>query len=187
MNDDAPKDRITLAQYRDLVASGQVTKAVRRSSEEEDLQIACFSLVLMSQAAHPILRWMYHPPNGGGRSKATAGRLRAMGVRSGVPDLLCHMPSGRWKGFATEAKSTIGRLSDDQIEWLIMFKEQGYLVGLFRTIDDFSAYLQCYLTGADVPHSLDIDQYLTKRIKLTQFASRQSRSGRPALKDSDHE
>ena len=184
---DAPPDRITLAQYRDLVASGQAAKVVRRRSEEEDLQIACFSLVVMSQAAHPILRWMYHPPNGGGRSKATAGRLRAMGVRSGVPDLLCHMESGRWKGFAVEAKSAIGRLSEDQIDWLIMFKQRGYLVGLFRTIDEFSTYLQCYVTGVDVPHSLSADQYLTKKMRLTQFASRQSRFGHPDLKDTDHE
>ncbi len=180
---DPAKQRMSLAEYKKLLADGHSTKVVRRNSDEEDLQIACFELVLLMQAANPILRWMYHPPNGGARSKATAGRLRAMGVRSGVPDLLNHKPSGPWAGFAAEAKSSTGRLSDDQIGWLVMFRDQGYLVGLFRTIEEFHSYLEVYLRGTDLPPALNIDQHLT-RIRLPQQAARQSRTGRPIIKGS---
>ena len=35
----------------------------------------------------PELDLLHHIPNGGKRGKAEAGRFRAMGVKSGVPDI----------------------------------------------------------------------------------------------------
>jgi hypothetical protein len=36
---------------------------------------------------HPALAYLFHPANGEYRPKGTAGKLKAMGVKSGVPDL----------------------------------------------------------------------------------------------------
>jgi hypothetical protein len=36
----------------------------------------------------------YHPPNGGHRLKAAAGKLKAAGVKAGVPDCVVLRPSG---------------------------------------------------------------------------------------------
>lgn len=52
---------------------------------EESLQRA---LVAHLRARLPAPWLVLHVPNGGGRSKAEAGILKAMGVLAGVPDLL---------------------------------------------------------------------------------------------------
>ncbi|HEY3494812.1 MAG TPA: VRR-NUC domain-containing protein [Polyangiaceae bacterium] len=69
-------------------------------------------------------------PNGGGRSKAQAGILKAEGVEAGVPDLC--VPAGiDGSGVPTwvEMKRTKdGRISDAQKDW------HAYLRGLGHTV-----------------------------------------------------
>ena len=50
-------------------------------------QATLFSWASMRTYWHPELNLMFHIPNGGKRSKAEAGRFRAEGVKSGVPDI----------------------------------------------------------------------------------------------------
>lgn len=57
---------------------------------EEALQRA---LVAQLRARLPRPWLVFHVPNGGGRSKAEAGILKAMGVLAGMPDLLLIGPS----------------------------------------------------------------------------------------------
>ena len=59
-------------------------------------------------------RW-YHPPNGGWRKKATAGRLKAMGVKTGVPDCVICRPNG--PDIYIELKSFGGVLQPSQKDW----------------------------------------------------------------------
>jgi hypothetical protein len=55
---------------------------MKRPEETLHRQVAAFlDVVLPSDVV-----W-FHCPNGGGRSKAEAGILKAMGVKAGVPDL----------------------------------------------------------------------------------------------------
>jgi hypothetical protein len=73
----------------------------------------------------------FHVPNGGKRSKATAARLRKMGVRRGVADfiLLC-----RGLAIAVELKTRKkGRQSDDQEGFEIRWTENGGVYVLVRT------------------------------------------------------
>lgn len=58
---------------------------------EEQLHRACVQY-LQASLPKPWLVW--HTPNGGGRSKAEAGILKAMGVLAGMPDLLICGPAG---------------------------------------------------------------------------------------------
>jgi hypothetical protein len=53
-------------------------------------------------------------PNGGHRSKATAGRLKAEGVASGVPDLF--VPA--WRLWVEMKRSKGGSLSAEQKDWI---------------------------------------------------------------------
>lgn len=59
----------------------------------------------------PDWRW-YHPPNGGWRKKATAGRLKAQGVKPGIPDVVILRPDG--SPIYIELKSFGGVLSPAQ-------------------------------------------------------------------------
>ena len=57
---------------------------------EETLHRACVAYL---RAALPKPWIVWHTPNGGGRSKAEAGILKAMGVLAGMPDLFVMGPT----------------------------------------------------------------------------------------------
>ena len=92
--------------------------ATRPVATEEKEQIRLFQMVEAKLSEYPELRYLFHVPNGGHRNKATAGRLKAAGVKAGVPDLLLLVPRGRYHGMACELKMPGGRLSPSQRTWL---------------------------------------------------------------------
>jgi hypothetical protein len=61
-------------------------------------------------------------PNGGARSKATAGRLKAEGVSSGVPDLF--IPA--WSLWVEMKRSKGGSLSAEQKDWIAYLESVGF-------------------------------------------------------------
>lgn len=126
----------------------QASEPVPRRRLEEDLQIECAKW-LETRALSPRLpiRFMFHPPNGGRRSKTEAGRFKAMGVKGGVPDWLCPIRWRGWLGLAIEMKAGCGRLSADQAAWMEGLEEAGYLVGQARSLDDFIRLVERYLDG----------------------------------------
>lgn len=147
-------ESISLADYRALVAKGVSAKPKRRASPEEDLHRACMEWVAFSRAAHPRLKWMIHVPNGGKRPRGEAGKMKALGVKKGVLDILLPRPSPslRWNGLAIELKApNSGRLSQDQAEWLEAHAEDGWLVGVVRTLDEFIALTESYLLDIERP------------------------------------
>lgn len=71
-------------------------------------------------------------PNGGHRNKATAGKLKAEGVRPGVPDLLLLLPCRGYHGLAIELKVGGNYRTEAQGDWLAYLWEQGYCVEIIR-------------------------------------------------------
>lgn len=63
-------------------------------------------------------------PNGGKRSPATAGRLKAEGVSPGVPDLF--IPA--WGLFIEMKRQKGGVVSENQKDWKKYLEEHGYTV-----------------------------------------------------------
>ena len=119
----------------------------RLASDEESLHRACVELLAWLTGRHPILQWMLHVPNGGKRPKGEAGRLKAIGVKPGVPDLLLPIPNGDWSGLAVELKSLAGRLSPAQAAWLDRLAQSGYLVAVCRSFEEFRAVVDRFLLG----------------------------------------
>lgn len=138
--------RLSVVEFRALLEASPPER--KRQSPEEDLQIECADWLKERAVLTPWpLRRMFHTPNGGGRSKAEAGRLKAAGVQRGVPDWLCPIPWKGWTGLAIEMKSAEGRLSDGQSEWLSDLADAGYLTGVARSLDAFTALVERYLDG----------------------------------------
>lgn len=75
------------------------------NNREEQEQIAVFEWAALQEAAHPDLCLMYHIPNGGARSKATAARLKAAGVKAGMPDICLPVPHGGYAALYIELKT----------------------------------------------------------------------------------
>lgn len=77
----------------------------------------------------------YAIPNGGARSKRTAGRLKAEGVRPGIPDVFLSLPVGGQHGLYIEMKSLTGSPSREQREWLAASIRLGYAAACCRGAD----------------------------------------------------
>ena len=102
-------------------------RAVTPSEHEE--QAAVIAWAATWAARWPCLALLYATPNGGHRHKATAGRLKAEGVRSGVPDLVLPAGRGGYLGLYLELKKADGSLadvSDAQRGWLDALAREGY-------------------------------------------------------------
>jgi hypothetical protein len=96
-----------------------------------------------------VFELMYHVPNGGHRVKAVAGKLKAQGVKAGIPDLVLTMARGGFFGLYIEFKATPpndAAISPSQHERIRKLNEQGYLAvvcrGHFDTIEQIRAYLR---------------------------------------------
>jgi len=71
-------------------------------------------------------------PNGGSRSKAEAGRLKAEGVSAGVPDLF--IPA--WGLFIEMKRAKGGVVSPEQDDWLNYLASEGYSVMVCRGLSE---------------------------------------------------
>ena len=74
----------------------------------------------------PELKLLYHVPNGGKRDRAEAARLKAEGVKAGVPDIVLPVARGRYHGLYVELKAEGGKPTENQIGWLNDLSSQGY-------------------------------------------------------------
>lgn len=103
-----------------------------------------------ARAKHPELEMLFAVPNGGHRHKATAGKLKAEGVRRGVPDLMLDVSRGGFHGFRGELKAEGGAMSIDQRAWRDRYKAHGYYhvvaVGWEAMRDEILGYLELRAT-----------------------------------------
>jgi len=117
-------DRITQAEYRNQ-------RPRRRPVEREHFeQKALFDWAAYQSGKIPELALMYAIPNGGKRSKAVAGKLKAEGVKAGVPDICLPVACGKYHGLYIELKAEGGRASDSQRSWMVALAAQQYRVHL---------------------------------------------------------
>lgn len=105
---------------------------------EHHEQVAVMRWAALCADLHPDLRWLYAIPNGARTSIGTARKLKAEGLKSGVPDLCLPVPRGvdhitRYNGLYLELKRTRGGVvSATQREWHQALIERGYSVHVCR-------------------------------------------------------
>jgi len=98
---------------------------------EHHEQVTLMSWVDHNLRAIPELNNLFAIPNGGHRHVVTAQRMKAEGVKAGVPDLFLAYPSGGYAGLFVEMKRRMGgRLSPVQQEWRERLSKSGYLVAV---------------------------------------------------------
>lgn len=118
-------------------------EALAASGTEDGHQSALFCWAQQNTNIYPQLRWMFAIPNGGYRDKITAGKLRATGVKSGVPDICLpilskiwnkELNNGRYYGLYIELKrpnsvgKRQGKTFSEQDNWRDFLISQGYRV-----------------------------------------------------------
>lgn len=80
----------------------------RQVPTESEEQQTLFRWAAMQCGKYPELALMFHIPNEGKRSWMTGGRMKAEGLKSGVPDIFLPVPRGEFHGLFVEMKRTKG-------------------------------------------------------------------------------
>lgn len=99
---------------------------VPQHPSEEQEQIYLIKWVESAKKHYPDIEMIFHIPNGGVRSKAEAGRLKACGVRAGVPDLFLPVPKGKYHGLFIEMKVGNNKPTEEQKKWITRLRRNGY-------------------------------------------------------------
>ena len=120
----------------------------RPRDEEHKLQCVCVNWFRYQHRELFLHLWAV--PNGGARSKATAGKLKAEGVVAGVADLVLTVPNAKHHALFIEMKTRTGRQSEAQKKWQQAQEAKGYKYVVCRSVEDFIEAIEDYLNdGCD--------------------------------------
>ncbi len=115
---------------------------------EHDQQVSIFQWADMMSEKHFELDLLFAIPNGGFRHKATARRLKAEGVKSGVPDMCLPVPRSGFNGLYIELKKkSNSSVPANQKWWLKMLSKQGYFTIVCRGEEEAKKAIVDYLEG----------------------------------------
>lgn len=136
-----------------------VSKAAGKTMSEDGHQVVLFQWAALAKCKYPELAWLYAVPNGGLRSKAVAGKLKAQGVKAGYPDIGLDVARKGFHGLRIELKvpevkavpgitkrKAPGRTSAEQDAWLEQLRSQGYLAEVAHGWSDAMEILVDYLS-----------------------------------------
>ena len=94
---------------------------------------------------YPELELLYHIPNEGKRSKAAGGRMKALGLKAGVPDLCLPTAHGGYIGLYIEMKVKPNKPTEKQKHWLRMLRAAGHMVAVCYDWDSARQLLEDYM------------------------------------------
>lgn len=113
--------------------SGEINPEQLAASGSEDAhQLALLCWCAQNFNKYPELKWLHHSPNGGSRNKREAAKFKAMGTKSGFPDLLLLAKRGPYGGLLIELKipnlatKKDGGAQPEQIKWGNYLLDNGY-------------------------------------------------------------
>ena len=97
--------------------------------------------------------YLFAIPNGGSRHKLEAKKLKAEGVRAGVPDLQLVVPRNGLHGLFVEMKRRNGVPSDikqEQKDWHYKLRQKGYAVTVAFGYEMAKQAITDYLNGIEI-------------------------------------
>jgi len=110
------------------------------------MQRQFFQWITLATPRIPQLALAFHCPNGGFRNAREAARLKGLGVRAGVPDVLIPSPSYEsirdepiaifFHGLAIELKAGKNTTTPEQDCWHKNLRAAGWQVNVCRSFDE---------------------------------------------------
>lgn len=136
---------------------------------EHSHQAALIQWCALNRQNEPRLDLLFAVPNGGERNVIVAGKMKAEGVKTGVPDLMLPVPAPTqfavptsvwYHGLFIEMKKPAARLkrapahvwdtggvSTEQVKWLNALTAQGYKCVVCYSWLEAAEQIKLYLTG----------------------------------------
>ena len=123
-------------------------KARKRRNEREHLEQKVLVAWCRLQGGRlRDARKIFAIPNGGGRSKAEAGRLKAEGVLTGMPDLCLPVPRIGYNALYIEMKAPGEYARPEQREKIRELREDGYAAVVCQGAEPAIRAIESYLLG----------------------------------------
>lgn len=94
---------------------------------------------------YPELDLLFAIPNGGQRSAITGARLKAEGVKPGVPDLFLPVARGGYHGLFIEMKAGRNGTTGEQDRWIAELAKQMYFVKVCYSTEEAILTIEDYL------------------------------------------
>ena len=102
----------------------------------------------MQRLRWPELELMHHIPNGGSRNRIEAARLKAQGVKSGVPDIFLPVARNGRHGLYIELKRRAGgKVSPEQEKMIRNLNQQGYMAVVCKGWNAAADVIEKYMGG----------------------------------------
>lgn len=131
-------------QVMDTPTAKRHRQAQEDSNNEHREQRSLMEWVNWNDGRIPELKLLHAIPNGGHRNLAVAGKLKAEGVRKGVPDLCWPCPRGPFHGLYIEMKTRKGRPTPEQRDWIAALNAMGYRAVVCHGFEEASHELMEY-------------------------------------------
>lgn len=115
---------------------------------EHDLQVALIAECDRRALTNPLWGYILAIPNGGQRTKSQGGKLKAEGVRAGIPDLMVAVARHGYHGLFLELKISPNKPSQSQLDWIRKLNDQGYFCFVaWNSVQKAIEALEWYIGG----------------------------------------
>ena len=89
-----------------------------------------------------------HIPNEGKRTPFEQYKIKMLGTKPGVPDVMIFTPSAQYNGFALELKSGYNKPTENQKKWLSKLKDCGWYATWSKDLEDCKTKIDNYFSDA---------------------------------------
>lgn len=114
---------------------------------EDSLQKQCALFLKKQLKAHSLPQCLFfHVPSEGVRKPQYRAKLKLMGFRAGIPDVILLVPNRYYSGLLIELKRAGGSPSKEQKEFLTEAGKRGFLCVILNTFEDFSGTVESYMS-----------------------------------------
>lgn len=142
-------------------------------------QVALMQWAKLQSKRYPGLELLHAIPNGGARNAVTGAKLKAEGVKPGVPDLHLPVPLHGRPGLYLELKRKAGSaVTPAQREWHAALAAQGYAVVVCRGARDAMDAIEAYYRDGCKCHMSEFEAETgagsTKGTRGTQRSARKA-------------
>jgi hypothetical protein len=142
----------TMSVQEYLAMQGSGSK--KKGSPEHDEQVKVFEWAEITSLKFPALKMLLAIPNGAfyGGHWSVANRMKAEGVKKGVPDIFLPVvrisikPKGISGGLWIEMKAGKNKPSQEQKWWLEQLEKQGYVTRVCYSAEEAIEAIEDYLS-----------------------------------------
>ena len=114
---------------------------------EHQQQCLIFEWAELNKNRYPELNLMFAIPNGSHKSITQAVKFKREGLKSGVPDIFLPHAVTPFHGLFIELKTQGGKLNQNQKDWILNLKSQGYFATVCIGATAAISTIQNYLKG----------------------------------------